>query len=144
MDRNLFSVEERPNVTEFEDRFELVAEIGPFIEATRGLKGMVWDYTPTLRRLALRLYAPPHAEREDSYLVCVSIKRICSPIDWDDSQLEVCTGDASWDFPEGLTRLLDLKNGIEIDCGSVIGVVPKVKDWFFLWGIGRDEEGHRV
>lgn len=117
-------------MTEFEDRFEVVSDIGPFLEATRGLQGMVWDYTPTLRRLALRLYAPPSVARVDSYLVCVPIRKIRAPIDWDDSQFELLTGEAT------RVRLVDRKNDIEIDCGDVIGIVPKGEDWYFLSGTG--------
>jgi hypothetical protein len=82
------------------------------LRRARGASAKIWQFSPSLGRLAIQIYWPK--EREQLYLICISCKHISGPFHWTNSHLEI----AEKDPHAGPTLIRDSAAGFELRCGG--------------------------
>lgn len=96
------------------------ARIEALLHEHQGWSAMVWKFSPSLRRLLLRVYQ--FSEARELYVLCVGCQTIAGSFDWKEAQLRFSRQVS----PQGesLYWIQDVGAGFRLSCNS--GIVVSV------------------
>ncbi len=78
-----------------------------------GARAMLWQYSPSLRRIAIRLYQP-NDSMKNLFFIGVGCRFISGPLDWENNHVEI----AEWEAAIGVRVLRDPTVGFELRCNG--------------------------